>query len=77
MKKPFSLGKLIYVGMIASSLALAQSAEAQTSPSTNDSWFGRIEYLYVDVPKDSSTGGTTVDGGSGNHTVRLGVNHKF
>jgi outer membrane immunogenic protein len=41
-------------------------------------WFGRIEYLYTDVPTNSSTiGGTTVDGGGGNQTIRVGLNYKF
>jgi len=43
-----------------------------------DHWFGRAEYLYTDVPNDSATiGGTTVRGGSGNNTGRVGVGYKF
>jgi len=39
---------------------------------------GRIEYLYVDVPKDSYfIGLSRVDGGSDNHIGRIAVNYKF
>jgi outer membrane immunogenic protein len=41
-------------------------------------WTGRIEYLYVDVPKDSYVvGATRIDGGSDNHIGRVAVNYKF
>ncbi|MDR3425342.1 MAG: outer membrane beta-barrel protein [Alphaproteobacteria bacterium] len=41
-------------------------------------WFGRIEYLYVDVPKNSETiGATNVTGGSSNNILRVGLNYKF
>lgn len=41
-------------------------------------WFGRLEYLYADVPRDATTiGNTRVSGGSGDHALRLGVNYKF
>jgi len=43
-----------------------------------DRWVGRVEYLYTDVPEDSSTfGGTSVTGGSNNNTIRVGLNYKF
>lgn len=41
-------------------------------------WLARAEYLYVDVPTETTTVGTTpVAGGSGNHTFRIGLNYKF
>jgi outer membrane immunogenic protein len=41
-------------------------------------WFGRVEYLYVDVPKDNANaGGTTVRGGSDNNILRVALNYKF
>jgi outer membrane immunogenic protein len=39
-------------------------------------WTGRIEYLYVDVPKDSYViGPTRLDGGSDNHIGRVALNY--
>lgn len=39
---------------------------------------GRVELLYIDVPKDNqSIGATTVSGGSTNLAVRLGINMHF
>jgi outer membrane immunogenic protein len=44
----------------------------------SDHWFGRVEYLRTDVPKNNATiGGTTVTGGSANNTVRVGLNYRF
>lgn len=44
----------------------------------NDRWSAKLEYLYVDVPKDSfSAGGVTVVGGSNNHIGRIGINYHF
>jgi outer membrane immunogenic protein len=44
----------------------------------SSNWFGRVEYLYADVPRDSvALGATTVAGGSTNHALRLGLNYKF
>lgn len=41
-------------------------------------WVGRLEYLFVDVPTESTTlGTTTVSSGSSNHIFRLGFNYKF
>jgi len=41
-------------------------------------WFGRVEYLYTDVPSNATTiGNTRVNGGSGDHALRFGVNYKF
>jgi outer membrane immunogenic protein len=41
-------------------------------------WVGRIEYLNVDVPKNTeNVGGTAVRGGSNNNIVRVGLNYKF
>ena len=46
-----------------------------TSPGN---WFGRIEYLYVNVPNDTyNVGPTMVEGGSDNNIVRVGLNYKF
>ncbi|MGE3624546.1 MAG: outer membrane protein [Bdellovibrionales bacterium] len=43
-----------------------------------DHWFGRVEYLHVDVPRDNtSVNGTTVAGGSSNDMVRVGINYKL
>jgi outer membrane immunogenic protein len=39
---------------------------------------GKIEYLYADVPSETTNiGGTNFNGGSGNHGVRAGVNFHF
>jgi outer membrane immunogenic protein len=39
---------------------------------------GRLEYLYADVPSETTTiGGTNFNGGSGNHGVRAGINYHF
>ena len=44
----------------------------------SDNWFGRVEYLYSNVPEDSTNiGGSTVTAGSDNHIVRVGLNYKF
>lgn len=44
----------------------------------NDRWSAKLEYLYVDVPDDSfSAGSSTVVGGSGNHVGRIGINYHF
>jgi len=41
-------------------------------------WFGRVEYLHVEVPKDSTqVGATSVRGGSENNLIRVGLNYKF
>ena len=44
----------------------------------NDRWSAKLEYLYVDVPDDSfSAGSSTVVGGSSNHVGRIGINYHF
>lgn len=44
----------------------------------NDRWSAKLEYLYVDVPKDRFTaGGVGVIGGSNNHVGRIGLNYHF
>ena len=41
-------------------------------------WVGRVEYLYVDVPRDTvNVGPVPVSGGSHNNVVRVGLNYKF
>ena len=41
-------------------------------------WFTRIEYLHVDVPNvDSTSNGVTMNGGSGNNILRVGIDHRF
>ena len=41
-------------------------------------WFGRVEYLYVDVPKDTNNvGGVPIRGGSDNNIIQAGLNYKF
>jgi len=45
---------------------------------TTSHWAGRIEYLYVDVPRDNTNvDSTPVSGGSGNNIVRVGLNYMF
>jgi outer membrane immunogenic protein len=44
----------------------------------SNNWVGRVEYLYVSVPKDNAdVGGTTVRGGSDNNILRIALNYKF
>ena len=44
----------------------------------NDRWSAKLEYLYVDVPKDRfKAGGINVVGGSNNHVGRIGLNYHF
>ncbi len=44
----------------------------------NDRWSAKLEYLYVDVPKDRfKAGGVNVVGGSNNHVGRIGLNYHF
>lgn len=44
----------------------------------NDRWSAKLEYLYVDVPKDRFRAGTAnVVGGSNNHIGRIGINYHF
>lgn len=44
----------------------------------NDRWSAKLEYLYVDVPKDRfKAGGVNVVGGSRNHVGRVGLNYHF
>lgn len=41
-------------------------------------WIVRLEYLFTNVPRESSTiGTTTVSAGSFNNIIRFGVNYKF
>ncbi len=41
-------------------------------------WTGRVEYLYVNVPKDDAhIAGTTIRGGSDNNMIRVGLNYKL
>lgn len=44
----------------------------------NPRWSMKAEYLFVDVPKQTeNVGGTTIAGGSGNSTARVGLNYHF
>ncbi len=44
----------------------------------DQNWQIRTEYLHVDVPRESETvGAGTVEGGSGNNVLRLGINYKL
>ena len=44
----------------------------------SERWTGRVEALYVDVPKDSqNVGGVTTSGGSDNLILRLGASLHF
>lgn len=44
----------------------------------NGNWFGRVEYLYTDVPETTQTvGASVVTGGSDNHTGRVAVGYRF
>jgi len=41
-------------------------------------WTGRIEYLYIDVPKHTfAIAGGPVIGGSSNHAARVALNYRF
>ncbi|MBI1273222.1 MAG: outer membrane beta-barrel protein [Alphaproteobacteria bacterium] len=73
-----SESKLAGTAATGDSTHVGIAAGAGVDIALKDNWSTRLEYLYVDAPKETSTlGGTAVTGGSDNHTLRVGFNYRF